>query len=121
MHKGIMHEEDEGAEGKETDCQKTDRGSQLPSYIDPADHIHHEENQKQRTDGSKEIGTQVVKGGVLHTVHRVNQHIRKYQDPGKEGNVSDAPEGVEQIFPVMSSVRKIRRKHSPIFLPNRYH
>lgn len=41
MHKGIMHEEYEGTEGKETYCQKTDRGSQLPPYIDPADHIHH--------------------------------------------------------------------------------
>lgn len=121
MHKGIMHEEDEGTEGKETYCQKTDRGSQLPPYIDPADHIHHEENQKQRTDGSEEIGTQVVKCRILHAVHRVNQHIRKYQDPGKERNVSDAPERMEQIFPVMSSVKKIRRKHSPIFLPNRYH
>lgn len=45
MHKGIMHEEDEGTESKETDRQKTDRGSQLPSYIDPADHIHHEKSE----------------------------------------------------------------------------
>lgn len=98
MHKGIMHEEYEGTEGKETYCQKTDRGSQLPPYIDPADHIHHEENQKQRTDGSEEIGTQVVKCRILHAVHRVNQHIRKYQDPGKERNVSNAPEGWSRFF-----------------------
>lgn len=98
MHKGIMHEEDEGAEGKETYCQKTDRGSQLPSYIDPADHIHHEENQKQRTDGSEEIGTQVVKGGVLHAVHRVNQHIRKYQDPGKKGMYPMRQKGWSRFF-----------------------
>ena len=94
----IVRIKDKSADGEKTYHPETDEGSQFPSHIDPADHVHHKENQEQGSDGREEIGTQMVKGGILHAVGCMDQYIRKDEGPREKGNIPDAPERVEQAF-----------------------
>lgn len=94
----IVRIKDKSAEGEKTYHPETDEGSQFPSHIDPADHVHHKENQEQGSDGREEIGTQMVKGGILHAVGRMDQYIGKDKGPREKGDISDAPERMEQAF-----------------------
>lgn len=73
MHELIMNEEHESAAGKETNRRKADQRSQLPAHIPGRSSIHHKENQKERADGGEEIGTQMIKGRILHAVRRMGE------------------------------------------------
>ena len=94
----IMGEENKRAEGEERHCAQADERGQVSSYVNAADDVHNEENQKQGAYGGQKIGTQVVEGRFLHAVHRMGKHIGKNEYPGEEGNVPDPPEGMKQAF-----------------------
>ena len=55
--------------------------SQFPSHDDAADDVHDEEDQEQDRDRCQEVRAQVVEGGVLQSVHRVQEYVRKYDYP----------------------------------------
>ena len=80
-HVCVMREEDEGAEGKETHGYEADEDRQFPSHDDAADDVHDEEDQEQDRDRCQEVRAQVVEGGVLQSVHRVQEYVRKYDYP----------------------------------------
>jgi hypothetical protein len=79
--KFIVRNKDKSGEGEEADHTKADEGGQFSSHINPADHVHNKEDEEQGTDGSEKIGAQVIEGGILHTVQRMNQDIRKDENP----------------------------------------
>lgn len=93
-----MSKKDESIEGKESDGDETDESGQFPAHHHLADDIHHKENEEERSYGREEIGRQMIELCGRDAVSCMDEDVGKYEGPGEEGDVPDAPEGMEQAL-----------------------
>ena len=80
-HESIVSDEDEGAECEEGNHQKTEGGGYPLSHIDPADHVHHEEDEEQGSERCEGVGTQMIEGRVVDAIDCMDEDVGKYEYP----------------------------------------
>lgn len=95
----VVRQKDKGGKRKEKNRGQADESRQFASHINPADDVHDEKNQQQLRHGGEEVRRQIIEGRRIEAVRCVDQCIGKDKDPQKKRNISDAPEGMQQIFP----------------------
>ena len=98
-HEEVVGEEDEGGEREEAHRRKADERRQFLPDVHTGNHIHDEEDQKLDGHGREEIGREMIEGRIGDAIHCVGEHVGENQNPCEEGDVADAPEGMEEALP----------------------